>query len=99
MLYKGWQARSACYTGCSVGAWLSLVERSVRDREAAGSNPVAPTISLLPFPSTFCWYVPRAAVPRHNLQIAIGNVTQLRLPTGQGRRMVERGSARKVRKA
>jgi hypothetical protein len=26
------------------GAWLSLVERTVRDREVAGSNPVAPTI-------------------------------------------------------
>ena len=25
------------------GTWLSLVERSVRDREAAGSNPVVPT--------------------------------------------------------
>ena len=24
------------------GAWLSLVERPVRDREVAGSNPVAP---------------------------------------------------------
>ncbi len=33
-----------CYTrGSLLGAWLSLVERSVRDREAAGSNPVAPT--------------------------------------------------------
>ena len=30
--------------GVLFGAWLSLVERSVRDREAAGSNPVAPTI-------------------------------------------------------
>ncbi len=28
-----------------IGAWLSLVERSVRDAEAAGSNPVAPTFS------------------------------------------------------
>ena len=28
------------------GAWLSLVERSVRDAEAAGSNPVAPTKHL-----------------------------------------------------
>src|SRR5687768_14897841 len=27
-----------------VGAWLSLVEHSVRDRGVAGSNPVAPTI-------------------------------------------------------
>src|SRR6187200_1495352 len=98
MLYKGWQVRSACYTSCSVGAWLSLVERSVRDREAAGSNPVAPTISLLPFPSTFCCYAARVAVPRHNLQIAFGNVTQVRLPTGQGRRIVERGSACEVRK-
>src|SRR5256885_15623423 len=25
------------------GAWLSLVERSVRDREVVGSNPIAPT--------------------------------------------------------
>ena len=33
-----------------VGAWLSLVERTVRDREVAGSNPVAPTIfSSTPF--------------------------------------------------
>ena len=25
-----------------IGAWLSLVERCVRDAEVAGSNPVAP---------------------------------------------------------
>ena len=25
------------------GAWLSLVERGVRDAKVAGSNPVAPT--------------------------------------------------------
>jgi hypothetical protein len=30
-----------------VGAWLSLVERSVRDREVGGSNPLAPTKNLL----------------------------------------------------
>ena len=29
-----------------VGAWLSLVERSVRDREVGGSNPLAPTNNL-----------------------------------------------------
>jgi hypothetical protein len=28
--------------GASLGAWLSLVERCVRDAEVAGSNPVAP---------------------------------------------------------
>ena len=28
----------------SVGAWRSLVARSVRDAEAGGSNPLAPTI-------------------------------------------------------
>ena len=28
------------------GAWLSLVERGVRDAEVAGSNPVAPSIFL-----------------------------------------------------
>jgi hypothetical protein len=27
-----------------IGAWLSLVERLVRDQEAGGSNPLAPTI-------------------------------------------------------
>ena len=31
-----------------VGAWLSLVERYVRDVEAAGSNPVAPTTKWKP---------------------------------------------------
>ena len=30
------------------GAWLSLVERCVRDAEVAGSNPVAPTIGQTP---------------------------------------------------
>ena len=30
------------YTG-DIGAWLSLVERLVRDQEAGGSNPLAPT--------------------------------------------------------
>jgi hypothetical protein len=28
------------------GAWLSLVERSVRDREVVGSNPIAPTFPI-----------------------------------------------------
>lgn len=28
-----------------IGPWLSLVERLVRDEEAAGSNPAGPTIS------------------------------------------------------
>src|SRR5690242_3469847 len=27
----------------ATGAWLSLVERTVRDREVGGSNPLAPT--------------------------------------------------------
>ena len=30
---------------CAVGAWLSLVERLVRDQEVGGSNPLAPTKS------------------------------------------------------
>jgi hypothetical protein len=29
-----------------VGAWRSLVARSVRDAEVGGSNPLAPTISF-----------------------------------------------------
>ena len=33
-------------SGCN-GAWLSLVERSVRDAEVTGSSPVAPTIKTL----------------------------------------------------
>ena len=31
------------------GAWLSLVERCVRDAEAAGSNPVAPIYYIMVF--------------------------------------------------
>ena len=39
-----WSPRIAIH----VGAWLSLVERTVRDREVGGSNPLAPTsLSLL----------------------------------------------------
>jgi hypothetical protein len=30
------------YNGQPIGAWLSLVERSVWDREVGGSNPLAP---------------------------------------------------------
>ena len=33
-----------------VGAWLSLVERTVRDREVGGSNPLAPTINPADLP-------------------------------------------------
>ena len=31
------------------GVWLSLVERLVRDQEAAGSSPVTPTIEVSGF--------------------------------------------------
>jgi hypothetical protein len=31
---------------CVIGAWLSLVERLVRDQEVGGSNPLAPTNSF-----------------------------------------------------
>ena len=34
------------YNTVHVGMWLSLVERIVRDDEAAGSNPVIPTIFI-----------------------------------------------------
>src|ERR1700681_1916878 len=34
------------YVTFLVGAWLSLVERLVRDQEAGGSNPLAPTNSF-----------------------------------------------------
>lgn len=38
-----------------IGMWLSLVERCVRDAEAAGSNPVIPTIpSVLAGLERFC---------------------------------------------
>ena len=36
-----------------IGAWLSLVERCVRDAEVAGSNPVAPTLRTLDFQGFF----------------------------------------------
>ena len=39
-----------------VGAWLSLVERSVRDAEAGGSNPLAPTTKTAPVMELFVLY-------------------------------------------
>src|SRR5439155_16095055 len=48
-----------------VGAWLSLVEHSVRDRGVGGSNPLAPTISYRNSPNSasrvtrfFIWATP-----------------------------------------
>ncbi|NOK61079.1 MAG: hypothetical protein GFH27_549307n62 [Chloroflexi bacterium AL-W] len=32
---------------CIFGAWLSLVERRVRDAEVGGSNPLAPTMLMI----------------------------------------------------
>ena len=34
----------AAGTSIRIGVWLSLVERTVRDREVGGSNPPTPTI-------------------------------------------------------
>ena len=51
-----WQAT----TLVKYGAWLSLVERLVRDQEAGGSNPLAPTIKfkeLRSFPRSVCFFV------------------------------------------
>ena len=43
------------YFSCSqIEAWLSLVERCVRDAEVAGSNPVASTIDGDLFSLRFC---------------------------------------------
>ena len=52
-LTRGWQRRKGlCYTktssgqiGCIDGAWLSLVERLVRDQEVESSNLSAPILS------------------------------------------------------
>jgi hypothetical protein len=40
-------ARRSKFEHKNVGAWLSLVERPVRDRKVAGSNPVAPILLTL----------------------------------------------------
>jgi hypothetical protein len=32
--------------GLAIGLWRSLVARLVRDEEAAGSNPVSPTVVM-----------------------------------------------------
>src|SRR6266540_929619 len=41
-----WNGRENCQLRVIDGAWLSLVERSVRDREVVGSNPIAPTFRI-----------------------------------------------------
>ena len=47
LIFIGFDSRCCVpYYPSTVGAWLSLVERSVRDREVGGSNPLAPTISF-----------------------------------------------------
>src|SRR5579863_6431823 len=41
-----WDKRFRAAVHWRFGAWLSLVERLVRDQEAGGSNPLAPTNSF-----------------------------------------------------
>jgi hypothetical protein len=61
----------------TIGAWLSLVERSVRDAEVGGSNPLAPTIQkqlrqklfLLSRPPVLCELVPPSAQSRDDQAI------------------------------
>ena len=50
------------------GAWLSLVERLVRDQEAGGSNPLAPTNLnfFRPEPSELAFLPVTAPVPSHS---------------------------------
>ena len=42
-----------CCNTTHIGAWLSLVERCVRDAEVAGSNPVAPMKNKKPLDKGF----------------------------------------------
>ena len=63
MHYSG--TRFSPRTG-EVGAWLSLVERLVRDQEVAGSNPVAPTTFFVSKSSKnieFSWIFAFSAFP------------------------------------
>lgn len=60
--------------GAVIGMWLSLVERLVRDQEAAGSNPVIPT-SLIVFQSPIYWAIevpPKyRLIPRYSFLIIL----------------------------
>jgi hypothetical protein len=49
-----------------VGAWLSLVERSVRDAEVGGSNPLAPTTKdTVFFGRPYCLLNHHSFPPKH----------------------------------
>ena len=63
-----WTAKSAKVSSAN-GTWLSLVERSVWDREVAGSNPVVPTISLQAR-SVCSWPFSCVLCPRRDLRPA-----------------------------
>jgi hypothetical protein len=54
-----------------VGAWRSLVARFVRDEEAVGSNPAAPTTSLS--------VIPRRILPKDRAAGAVGRLFRPRL--------------------
>ena len=41
------------YIFTPLGAWRSLVARTVRDGEAGGSNPLAPTLKSLQYMQAF----------------------------------------------
>ena len=76
------------------GAWLSLVERLVRDQEVAGSNPVAPTIlDSVPFRPRFSTgrSTPPAGAAADSPYCSPDAATTFPRRTDQGRRQGRRG--------
>ena len=55
--YNNFCSREIWLINKEIEAWLSLVERCVRDAEAAGSNPVNPTIEFKSRPRAGSSYV------------------------------------------
>ena len=61
------------------GAWLSLVERPVRDRKVAGSNPVAPT-NFIRESCRACWSSTIAATPGRSDDPVVRDSSALLMP-------------------
>ena len=53
------------------GVWLSLVERYVRDVEAAGSNPVTPMLRIIPYGVILFFIISKAFITIHNKKTAV----------------------------
>lgn len=87
---------SACFGAnffFMIGAWRSLVARLLREQEAVGSNPIAPTIRKKWFARTVDGVVAQPGEHLHGMQGVRGSIPLSSIISSEYRGVAQPGSA------